>query len=177
MSAQAVIRPLPWRLFCPLLLAMFALAVGYGFLLPILPGMLERIVPTADPAGLSRHTGLLTGTYALALFLFAPLWGRFADRLGRSPVILIGLVGLAATLALFAVVRSLPLLYLERALGGLFASSITPAVYALVGDHAPSKEWRAHRFEMLNIAGATGFLVGPMLGSLRCTSRAISCRV
>ncbi|MFM0417015.1 MFS transporter [Paraburkholderia aromaticivorans] len=166
MSAHPVARPLPWRMFCPLLLAMFAIAVGYGFLLPILPRMLERIVPTADPAALSRHTGLLTGTYALALFLFAPLWGRFADRRGRRPAILLGLVGFAATLALFALVSSLPLLYLERALGGLFASSIAPAVYALVGDHAPSKEWRAHRFALLNIAGATGFLVGPMLGSL-----------
>ncbi|MCA8291861.1 MFS transporter [Burkholderia vietnamiensis] len=166
MSTQAVTRPLPWRRFCPLLLAMFAIAVGYGFLLPILPRMLERIVPTADPAALSRHTGLLTGTYALALFLFAPLWGRFADRCGRRPAILLGLVGFATTLALFAVVRSLPLLYLERALGGLFASSIAPAVYAFVGDNAPSKEWRAHRFALLNIAGATGFLVGPMLGGL-----------
>ncbi|AJZ56621.1 major Facilitator Superfamily protein [Paraburkholderia fungorum] len=166
MSTQVVTRPLPWRRFCPLLLAMFAIAVGYGFLLPILPRMLERIVPTADPAALSRHTGLLTGTYALALFLFAPLWGRFADRCGRRPAILLGLVGFATTLALFAVVRSLPLLYLERALGGLFASSIAPAVYAFVGDNAPSKEWRAHRFALLNIAGATGFLVGPMLGGL-----------
>lgn len=165
-SLQAVIQPLSWRRFCPLLLAMFAIAVGYGFLLPILPRMLAPILPTTDPAAFSRHTGLLTGTYALALFLFAPLWGQFADRRGRRPAILLGLVGFAATLALFAVVRSLPLLYAERALGGLFASSVAPATYALVGDHAPSKEWRAHRFALLNIASATGFVVGPMLGSL-----------
>lgn len=166
MSTQPAVHPLPWRVFCPLLLAMFAIAVGYGFLLPILPRVLARIAVTADPATLSRHTGLLTGTYTLSLFLFAPLWGRFADRQGRRLTILLGLTGFATTLGLFAAVNSLPFLYLERALGGMFASSIAPAVYAFVGDYAPSNEWRAHRYAMLNIAGATGFLVGPMLGSL-----------
>jgi MFS family permease len=145
---------------------MFATSVGYGFLLPILPRILERVASTTDPAVLSRHTGLLTGTYTLALFLFAPLWGRFADRHGRRPALLSGLVGFAISLLLIAVVDDLALLYLERLLGGLFAAAVAPAAYAFVGDHAPSKEWRAHRFALLNIAGATGFLVGPMLGGL-----------
>ncbi|WP_244111969.1 MFS transporter [Burkholderia diffusa] len=166
MSTRADATTLPWRVFFPLLLAMFAIAVGYGFLLPILPRLLERIAATADPATLSRHTGLLSGTYTLSLFLFAPLWGRIADRRGRRLAILVGLTGFATTLGLFATVNSLPFLYLERALGGLFASAIAPAVYALVGDYAPSKEWRARRFALLNIAGATGFFIGPMLGSL-----------
>jgi len=166
MTVRPAVRTLQWQVFCPLLLAMFSIAVGYGFLLPILPRVLARIVATADPATLSRHTGLLTGTYTLSLFLFAPLWGRFADRHGQRLAMLVGLTGFAATLALFAAVNSLPFLYLERALGGLFASSIAPAVYAFVGEYAPSKEWRARRFALLNIAGASGFLVGPMLGSL-----------
>jgi DHA1 family multidrug resistance protein-like MFS transporter len=163
-SAEIRLEPLPWRSLSALLLSMFVIAVGYGFLLPILPFVIERITGTADPSTLSRHTGLLTGAYTLALFLFAPLWGRIADRRGRRPVILLGLVGFAATLALFALADRLSLLYLGRLLNGLFASAITPAAYALVGDHAPSKEWRAHRFALLNISGASGFLVGPMLG-------------
>ncbi|MBB5753695.1 MFS family permease [Xanthobacter flavus] len=148
-----------------LLLAMFTISVGYGFLLPILPLAIERLAGTTDPIVVSRHTGMLTGTYTLALFLFAPLWGRLADRHGRRPVLLAGLVGFSLTLALFAVADGLPLLYLGRFLNGLFAASIVPAAYALVGDYARSREWRARRFALLNIAGAIGFLVGPMLGS------------
>ncbi len=165
MIEETTVRPLRWPTLTSLLLAMFVIAVGYGFLLPILPFMIERIKQVPDPAALSRHTGLLTGAYTLALFLFAPLWGRVADRHGRRPVILLGLVGFASTLALFALADSLTLLYLGRLLNGLFASAIAPAAYALIGDHALSKEWRAHRFALLNIAGASGFLVGPMLGS------------
>jgi MFS family permease len=153
-----------------LLLAMFAIAIGYGFLLPILPLIVERSVAGSESDAVARHTGLLTGTYTLALFLFAPMWGRLADRRGRRSVILLGLIGFASTQALFALAESLPLLYLGRVLNGLFASAIAPAAYALVGDHAPSKEWRAHRFALLNIAGVSGFLVGPMLGSFTLVS-------
>lgn len=152
------------RSLATLLLAMFAIALGYGFLLPILPSTIARIAGTSDPAALARHTGVLTGTYTLALFLFAPLWGRLSDRYGRRPLIVIGLVGFASTLVMFATAGSLPSLYFGRFLNGAFASSISPAAYALIGDHAPTKEWRAHRFALLNIAGASGFLVGPMLG-------------
>jgi len=159
------VRRLRWPALASLLLAVFAITVGYGFLLPILPLMIERIATGSETTTLSSHTGFLTGTYTLALFLFAPLWGRLADRRGRRPVILLGLVGFGSTLALFSLADGLPLLYVGRVINGLFASAITPAAYALIGDYSPSKEWRAHRFALLNIAGASGFLVGPMLGS------------
>jgi MFS family permease len=145
---------------------MFATSVGYGIVLPILPFLIERISGTTNSATLSWHTGLITGTYVLAIFLFAPAWGKLSDRWGRRPVLLMGLTGFAASVALFTLVESLPLLYLGRFLDGLFAAAIAPAAYALVGDHAPSMEWRAHRFALINIAGTLGFFAGPLLGGL-----------
>ncbi|MBX9776508.1 MAG: MFS transporter [Xanthobacteraceae bacterium] len=145
---------------------MFAITVGYGIVLPILPFLIERLAGTTDATSLSWHTGLLTGTYILAIFLFAPLWGMASDRWGRRPVILLGLTGFATTVALFALVESLALLYLGRFLDGMFAAAITPVAYALIGDHAPSKEWRARRFALISIAGTAGFFVGPLLGGL-----------
>ena len=159
-------QPLSWYALLAVLLAMFVISVGYGIVLPILPFLIERISGTTDAAALSWHTGLITGTYILAIFVFAPLWGSISDRWGRRPVLLIGLTGFAASVALFALVESLPLLYLGRALDGLFAAAIAPVAYALVGDHAPSREWRAHRFALLNIAGTVGFFTGPLLGGL-----------
>ena len=77
-------RTLILRARFAVLVRMFAIAIGYGIVLPILPFLVERLARTADPAALSRHTGLLNGTYAIALFLFAPLWGRISDRHLRS---------------------------------------------------------------------------------------------
>lgn len=166
MSEQAGRQPLSRRGLCALLLAMFAITVGYGIVLPILPFLIERLASTADAATLSWHTGLLTGTYVLAIFLFAPLWGKVSDRGRRRSVLLLGLIGFSAGMALFALTGRLPLLYLSRSLSGLFAAAIVPVAYALVGDHAPSKEWRAHRFALINIVGTAGFFVGPLLGGL-----------
>ena len=166
MSEEVPTNLLSWRALSALLLAMLAITVGYSIVLPILPFLIERLAGTSDTATLSRHTGFLTGAYILAIFLFAPLWGRLSDRHGRRSVLLIGLLGFAATVGLFALVERLPLIYLGRFLDGAFAAAITPAAYALIGDHAPSKEWRAHRFALVNIAGTVGFFVGPLLGGL-----------
>lgn len=104
-------QPLSWHALFAVLLAMFVISVGYGIVLPILPFLIERISGATDAAALSWHTGLITGTYVVAIFLFAPLWGKISDRWGRRPVLLIGLTGFAASVALFAFVESLPLLY------------------------------------------------------------------
>ena len=159
-------RPLGWQSSFALMSAMFVVAVGYGIVLPVLPFLVERLARMGEPETLSWHTGLLTGTYALALFLFAPLWGRVSDRYSRPRILLLGLGGFASALTLFALVDSLPLLYLGRFLSGVFASAVTPVAYAFIGDHSPTKEWRARRFALLNAAGTAGFFVGPMLGGL-----------
>ncbi|CAD5291325.1 Predicted MFS family arabinose efflux permease [Bosea sp. 62] len=165
---MAVAEParLTWTALSAVLVAMFAITVGYGVALPILPFLIEQVAGKTAPQALSWHTGLLTGAYIIAIFVGAPVWGRISDRCGRKPIILLGLVGFAATTGFFAVTESLPLLYLGRFLAGLFAAAITPVAYALIGDHAPSKEWRAHRFALINIAGTAGFFIGPLLGGL-----------
>ncbi len=157
---------LGWRGLSAVLVAMFAITVGYGVALPILPFLIEQLAGASTPQALSWHTGLLTGAYIIAIFIGAPIWGRISDRCGRKPIILVGLLGFAVTTGFFAVTESLPLLYLGRFLGGLFAAAITPVAYALIGDYAPSKEWRAHRFALINIAGTAGFFIGPLLGGL-----------
>lgn len=159
-------KPLRWVAIPALMSALFAVAVGYGVALPILPFVIERFAGTADPSAMSRHTGVFAALYTSALFLFAPSWGKLSDRLGRRLIVIVGLIGFSSSLALFSIVENLQLHYLGRFFEGLFAAAVTPAVYALIGDRAPSKEWRAYRLTFLNLAGTAGFLVGPMLGGL-----------
>jgi MFS family permease len=155
-----------WSVVAALMVAMFTITLGYGVVLPILPFTIEDLIGGADPAALSRVTGFVTGTYTLAVFLFAPLWGRLSDRIGRRPVMLIGLIGFAVTLALFGLIGRLPLLYLTRFFNGACAAAVTPAAYALIGDLGLSRAARAHRFALLNIAATAGFLAGPLFGGL-----------
>ena len=62
-----------------LMLAVFTVSVGFGVVLPLLPGLIASLSKTAgSDRSIASNTGLLTSTCALALFFFAPLWGRAA---------------------------------------------------------------------------------------------------
>ncbi len=148
-----------------LMLAVFTVSVGYGVILPLLPYLIERLVGAGVPAAqVSRHTGLLTGAYALALFLFAPVWGRLSDRLGRRTVLIVGLVGFGATMLISSFVESLTTIYVERFLSGMFSAAVTPVAAATIADFATTEQWRARRLAFVSMAGGAGFLLGPMLG-------------
>ena len=148
-----------------LILAAFTVSVGYGVVLPLLPYLIERLLGTdVDVAQVSRHTGLLTAVYTLSPFLFAPMWGRLADRFGPRGVLLVGLFGFGLTMLIFSFVESLVAVYAERFLSGIFAAAVTPVAAAAIGNFSVTEQLRVRRFAIVSIAGITGFLLGPMLG-------------
>ncbi|MEO5757685.1 MAG: MFS transporter, partial [Mesorhizobium sp.] len=149
------------------MLAVFAVSMGFGIVLPLLPFLIERLLGAgAHAAQVSRATGLLTAIYTLALFLFAPVWGRMSDLFGRRVILLSGLVGFGATMLVFSGIESLLGLYAERFLSGLFAAAVTPVALAVIADLAVDEEARARRLTFVSLAGISGFLSGPMIGVL-----------
>ena len=148
-----------------LMLAVFTVSVGFGVVLPLLPYLIERLLGAGvEAVQVSRHTGLLTAVYTLALFLFAPMWGRLSDRRGPRGVLLAGLIGFGVTMLAFSFVESFAAVYAERFLSGMFAAAVTPVAAALVGKLTTSERGRARRLAFVSMAGITGFLLGPMLG-------------
>ena len=162
---QVPSQDLPRATMVVLMLAAFTVSTGYGVVLPLLPYLIERLqgagVTVSD---VSRHTGLLTAVYTLSPFLFAPLWGRLADRHGPRGVLLIGLVGFAVTMMMFAFVESLAAIYAGRFLCGIFAAAVTPVAASVIGNLSQTEQRRIRRFTFVSMAGITGFLLGPMLG-------------
>ena len=78
-----------------LLACLFVVMIGFGITLPVLAFYVERL---ALKGGASRqsivlHVTLLTSVYALMQLLFAPVWGRWSDRIGRRPLLLLGIAG------------------------------------------------------------------------------------
>lgn len=144
------------------LAAVFVVSLGYGVVLPVLPFILADALGEAERASIPWHTGLLTGVYMLALFLFAPLWGRISDRAGRRTVILIGLAGFSGAMLWFAVARGLVFVYGARVLAGVFAAAVLPVIFAWVCD-VDTPRMRARAFAWLSAASALGFLFGPAL--------------
>ena len=147
------------------MLAVLTVSLGFGILLPQLPALIERFLGDASTTvQVSRATGLLTALYMVALFVFAPFWGRLSDHWGRRPVLLIGLAGFGATMIAFAFFETLMAVYVERTLSGVFAAAVTPVALAAVTDFTTAKAALGRRLTFVSLAGITGFLLGPTLG-------------
>jgi DHA1 family multidrug resistance protein-like MFS transporter len=144
----------------PILFAvMFLVMVGFGIIIPVLPFFAEQVGATPT------ELGLLMAVYSLMQFLFAPMWGSLSDRIGRKPVILIGIAGLSLSFFLFAVSTKLWMLFAARILGGFLSSANMPTTMAYVAD-VTTLENRGKGMGIIGAAVGLGFIFGPALGGI-----------
>lgn len=159
---KAILKPI-------LLLAItvFIDLLGFGIILPNLPQYVE-----ADPSIGADHSkaafvgALLGASYSITQFIFAPLWGRYSDRVGRRPVILISLIGVALSYILFGLSQGhLWMLFAARLMAGVLSSASIGVAFAYVGDVTTG----ANRAKGMGILGACfglGFAFGPVFGGI-----------
>lgn len=132
--------------------------IGFGIVVPVLPFITES--HGADQATL----GLLLASYAAMQFVFAPIWGRLSDRIGRRPVMLATIAGSSACLLLLGLADSLAGLFVARILGGAFAANISVAT-AYLSDVTEEHE-RTRWMGMVGASFGVGFLLGPPIGGV-----------
>ena len=147
------------RALAILFMTLFLLMLGVGIIIPNLAYRAQALRASA------LQISLLFTLYSLMQFLCAPFWGRFSDRAGRKPVLLLGLLGNAAGLALYGVSSTLPMLYAARALSGLMSSAALPSAMAYVADVTDDRS-RGRGMGYLGAAMGLGFIFGPALGGL-----------
>ncbi|MEH7382662.1 MFS transporter [Bacillus sp. JJ1533] len=144
----------------PILFAvMFLVYVGFGIIIPVIPFYAEDL--GASPTEL----GLLMAVYSLMQFLFAPMWGRISDRIGRKPVIMIGIFGLAVSFLLMALSTELWMLFAARVIGGFLSAANMPTVMAYAAD-ITSEEDRGKGMGVIGASIGLGFIFGPAIGGI-----------
>jgi MFS family permease len=107
--------------------------------------------------------GALIASFAIAQLLSAPMWGRFSDRYGRRPALLIGLGASAIAYIIFAYADSLFLLFLSRIVQGAGGGTVG-VIQAYVTDAVEPKD-RARALGWLSAATNAGVAIGPVIGS------------
>ncbi len=140
----------------------FSLAVvmlGFGIVIPILPFYVEHL-----GAG-GTELGLLVASYAVMRLVCGPLWGSLSDRIGRKPVLMVGIFGYGITMILFGLATQLWMLFLFRILSGILSSATSPTTMAYIGDSTSEKE-RGQGMGILGAAVGVGTIFGPGLGGL-----------
>ncbi|ESU34490.1 major facilitator transporter [Bacillus sp. 17376] len=142
-----------------LFLVMFLVMVGFGIIIPVIPFYAEEIGATPT------QLGLLMAVYSLMQFIFAPMWGRISDRIGRKPVIMIGILGLSLSFFLMALSTELWMLFAARIIGGFLSSANMPTVMAYVAD-ITSEEDRGKGMGIIGASVGLGFIFGPAIGGV-----------
>ncbi|MEG4335895.1 MFS transporter [Microcoleus sp. AT9_A2] len=149
-----------------LLVCLFVVMIGFGVSLPVLPFYAQHLhIAVVPRETIAIHITLLTSIYAFAQLITAPFWGQLSDRVGRRPLILIGIAGSAIAQLLFGFASSLAMLYVARAVGGVLAAAMLPAAAAYVSDVTTERD-RTQGMAWLGTAVSLGAIAGPAFGGL-----------
>jgi DHA1 family multidrug resistance protein-like MFS transporter len=145
------------RKFAILSFALVVVMLGFGMVIPIFPFYIE------DLGAGGSELGLLVAVSALLEFIFGPFWGGVSDRIGRKPVLSIGMVGYALSTFLFGISTQLWMLFVARAISGILSSATVTAAMAYVSD-TTSRDDRGGGMGKLGAAMAFGVILGPGVG-------------
>lgn len=142
-----------------IMLLLMTIFVGFGIIIPVLPEVVKG-------AGAEYHNALLLSVYSAASFLMSPIWGGLSDRIGRRPIILIGLLGFSVSFLIFGFADgNLWVMYVSRILGGLFSGAATACAVAYVAD-ITTAENRTKGMGMVGMSIGLGFIFGPAIGGI-----------
>src|SRR6195256_2158226 len=116
------VRKIPAKLFT-LMATAFVDMVGLLMILPLLPFYVKTLGGSGiDMLGMHFGVGIIIGfivaAFTVAQLLSAPMWGRFSDRVGRRPTLLIALGASALAYLIFGFAHSLLILFLSRIVQG-----------------------------------------------------------
>ena len=138
--------------------------IGFGLVLPLIP------VYSKNFGAQGWMIGAIMASYSLMQFVFAPIWGRYSDRIGRRPVLLTSTACACGSYVIFALGSgmsgntALIVILLSRFFAGICGANITVA-QAYVADLTPPEE-RSRKMGLIGMAFGIGFFMGPILGGL-----------
>jgi len=155
-------------------LVVFIDLLGFGIVLPLLPRFAKEYIPGGEgSAWTGPIIGLLMASFSAMQFVFAPIYGRISDRIGRRPVLLLGLASSVLFYALFAVAcalgtggnqeLALVLLFVSRIGAGISGATIGTAQAAIADSTTPER--RSRGMALIGAAFGIGFTFGPLIGA------------
>src|SRR5882762_8115684 len=161
------VRKIPPKLFT-LMATAFVDMLGLLMIIPLLPFYVQSLGGSGFHAlgvhfGIGMIIGIIVAAFTVAQLLSAPMWGRFSDRVGRRPTLLIALGAAAIAYLIFGFAHSLLVLFLSRIVQGAGGGTVG-VIQAYVADSTDPKD-RARALGWLSATTNLGVALGPVLGS------------
>ncbi len=139
--------------------------IGFGLILPLIP------IYSQNFHARSFVIGAIISAYSLMQFIFAPVWGRLSDRIGRRPVLLASTCCACLSYVIFAIgsglsnsTAALAVMFVSRLFAGICGANITVA-QAYIADITPPEN-RSAKMGLIGMAFGLGFAFGPVFGAV-----------
>ncbi|WP_270334745.1 MFS transporter [Ligilactobacillus acidipiscis] len=142
-----------------LIFSEFLICLGISIVIPVMPFLRNELHLSAF------SMGVMNALFAFAQFVASPIIGRISDRIGRKPILVLGLFLFTVSEYLFAITNQLVLFDISRVIGGISAAMVVPTEMALAAD-ITTKKYRARVIGWLSAAFSGGLILGPGLGGL-----------
>ena len=136
--------------------------MGFGMVIPILPFYIIEFGEGGSAMG------LLMASYAIMQLIFSPIWGGVSDRIGRKPVLMVGVLGFVLTQLMFGFSSALWMLLASRVLAGILSSATLPTAMAYIGDSTSERD-RGGGMGIIGAAMGVGMVLGPGIAGWMAT--------
>ncbi|OAA81664.1 Major facilitator superfamily domain, general substrate transporter [Akanthomyces lecanii RCEF 1005] len=152
---------LPVQQLAILAVARFAEPLAYTSVNPYLPDMIRGFGVAEND--IATWAGLTSAAFSLAQSVTAVPWGRAADRYGRKPVLVVGLLSTMVCFIIWGLSTSLPMAITVRAIQGGGNGNVG-IIRTMVAEMVPERELQPRAFSIMPLVWSLGSVVGPAFG-------------
>ncbi|TDL24544.1 MFS general substrate transporter [Rickenella mellea] len=124
--------------------------------------MMEDLKVAEKPSNIGYYSGLIDSTFAICELATTFQWGRLSDRIGRKPVLLIGLTGLTVSTTLFGFSASFLWAVATRCIAGALSANVAVVMSVISEITDESNQVRA--FSLSGLVYNIGAVIGPIIG-------------
>jgi DHA1 family multidrug resistance protein-like MFS transporter len=137
--------------------------IGMSMVVPFLPLFVKDLGIT-EPSEVKRWSGLAISGVFITAFIATPFWGWLGDKVGKKPMVVRAIFGLAVSQFLIGLSQDVYQLFLFRMLQGALSGFIAASL-ALVSANTP-KERSGYALGFLASSTAAGNVLGPFFGGV-----------
>ncbi|KAG0699251.1 MFS transporter [Suillus ampliporus] len=162
-QGQKKSTPLPKLQISILLLALMLEPIASQSIYPYINQLVSEFdITGGDERKVGYYAGLIESLFFATQALTILQWSRTSDRIGRKPVLLVGIFGLSLSMLCFGLSKTLSGLILSRCITGALNGNIG-VVKSVLGELTDSTNM-AQGFALMPIAWCLGATIGPMIG-------------
>ncbi|KAF8626604.1 hypothetical protein AX17_006522 [Amanita inopinata Kibby_2008] len=155
--------PLPWFQFSIVLFLQLSEPLTFHVISPFAPELILNLgITNGDEKKVGYYVGLMHTIFFLTEACTVLHWSRASDRIGRKPVIMLGLFGLSLSMYCFGLSTTFMGLLLSRSLCGALNGNIGVMKSMLAELTDETNLSRAYAYTP--ISWCLGMVLGPMIG-------------